>query len=166
MIDDEFFWIFSSCCVLDLFFCMFWISFCVLCSQHYSVASEAVFSTSQRKFSRKKRQKKKREEHKDQQNVHVSLVFFIRVAHPKYGSFFFSPLKILFLFFFEIDARLSVSRFDYTNAKRASKNDSSARLTPAPTKRRTREREKHAHTEREEHGQTQVESAASEKSPA
>ncbi len=72
---------------------MFWISFCVLCSQHYSVASEAVFSTSQRKFSRKKRQKKKREEHKDQQNVHVSLVFFIRVVHPKYGSFFFLSFK-------------------------------------------------------------------------
>ena len=141
---------------------MFWISFCVLCSQHYSVASEAVFSTSQRKFSRKKRQKKKREEHKDQQNVHVSLLFFfIRVVHPKY----LAPLKFLFLVF-DLILGLSVSCFDYTNAKRASKNDSSARLTPAPTKRRTREREKHAHTEREEHGQTQVESAASEKSPA
>ena len=115
-----------------------------LCSHSIIYSSVSVrgkrFYFSSRKFSRKKRPKKERNT-KRPKNVHVSLVFFIRVVHPKY----LAPLKILFLF--PTDVTFRVALFDCTNAKRASKNDSSARLTtPAPTKRRTREREKHAHT--------------------
>ena len=68
MIDDEFFWIFSSCCVfLDLFFVRFGslFVFCVHDSIIYSVSSEAVFSYfTENILSQKKTKKKKREEHK------------------------------------------------------------------------------------------------------
>ena len=165
-IDDEFFWIFSSCCVLDLFFVCFGSLF-VFCVHSIIQWRPKQCFLLHRENSLAKKDKKRKERNTKTNKMFTSPLFFLLGLYTlNMGPFFFSPLKILFLFFFEIDARLSVSRFDYTNAKRASKNDSSARLTPAPTKRRTREREKHAHTEREEHGQTQVESAASEKSPA
>ena len=107
-----------------------------------------------RENSLAKKDKKRKERNTKTNKMFTSPLFFLLGLYTlNMGPFFFSPLKILFLFFFEIDARLSVSRFDYTNAKRASKNDSSARLTPAPTKR-TREREKHARTHTHTHRRT------------
>ena len=169
-------------CVFWIFFCVFWwISFC-FCVRKSSIIllqcrpKQCVLLHFSRKFSllrKKKKDKKRKERNKKKTKMLCSsrlfpFAFFFLSLSSKKKKFFPSSTDF---------ARLSfVSRFDYTNAKRgASKNDSSARLTPAPTKR-TREREKHTHThiqrerererEREEHGQTQVESAASEKSPA
>ena len=64
MIDDEFFWIFSSCCVfLDLFFVRFGslFVFCVHDSIIYSVSSEAVFSYFTENILSQKKTKKRKE---------------------------------------------------------------------------------------------------------
>ena len=139
-------------CVFWIFFCVFWwISFC-FCVRKSSIIIllqcrpkqqcfithfEKILSSSQKKKKDKKR--KERNKKKDQNVVFFTspFCFFFSLSSKKKNFF---PSSTDF-------ARLSfVSRFDYTNAKRgASKNDSSARLTPAPTKR-TREREKHTHT--------------------
>ena len=140
------------CVFYWIFFCVFWwISFC-FCVRKSSIIillqcrpkQQCFITHFSRKFSllRKKKKDKKRKERNKKKRpkccvLHVSLLLF-----------FFSLLQKKKFFPSSTDfARLSfVSRFDYTNAKRgASKNDSSARLTPAPTKR-TREREKHTHT--------------------
>ena len=102
----------------------------------HTFRENSLFFAKKKKIRRKKR--KERNKKKDKMLCSSRLPF---------AFFFLSPPKKKFFPSSTDFARLSfVSRFDYTNAKRgASKNDSSARLTPAPTKR-TREREKHTHT--------------------
>ena len=139
-------------CVFWIFFCVFWwISFCfcvrkssiiilLQCRPKQQCVLLYTFRENSLFFAKKKKDKKRKERNKKKTKMLCSsrLPF----------AFFFSLLQKKKFFPSSTDfARLSfVSRFDYTNAKRgASKNDSSARLTPAPTKR-TREREKHTHT--------------------
>ena len=116
MIDDEFFWIFSSCCMLDLFLYVLdlFLCFCVHSIIYSSKASgEAVLFLFEKILSQKKTKKRKERNTKRPKNVHVSLVFFIRVVHPKY----LAPLKILFLVF-DLILGLSVSRFSITPTQR------------------------------------------------
>ena len=178
--DDEFFWIFSSSvvCVLDLFLCVLVDLFLFLCSkeQYYSssVSSEAVcfiihFS---RKFSLRKKKKIKKEKRgtKKDQNV----VFFTSPFCFFFSLSLLQKKKILSFFDRLCPTFLCVALRLHQRKERSLKKRLERPFDARTHKTNARKRETHTHThththterEREEHGQTQVESAASEKSPA
>ena len=86
--DDEFFWIFSSSVVCFGSFFVCFGSLCVLCSQHYSVSSEAVlFILRANSLAKKDKRKEKRN---TKTKIFTSPFFFIRVVNPKFSC---SPQK-------------------------------------------------------------------------
>ena len=142
------------CVFYWIFFCVFWwISFC-FCVRKSSIIillqcrpkQQCFITHFSRKFSllRKKkkiRRKKRKERNKKKDKMLCS-------SRLPFAFFFLSPPKKKILSFFDrlCPTFLCVALRLHQRKKRgASKNDSSARLTPAPTKR-TREREKHTHT--------------------